>query len=240
MYETWDLVAALVIVFGAAVLQGSIGFGLSLASVPLLTLLDPGFVPVPLQIIAVPVALSALVRERGRVDLAGVGWVMAGRVPGSIVAAIVLGFVVERTLDLLIGSVVLVAVVILASGITLPLTRVTRLVVGVVSGFSGTASAIGGPPVALLYRNEAGPTVRSTLGTILGFGMIINLVVLTAAGLVDRHDVVTALMLAPAAAAGFLASSRVKHRADGEVLRNAILVVASVAAVGLLVRAALP
>lgn len=238
MYEPWILVGAMLIVFLGAALQGSVGFGFAVLSVPILTLLDPAFVPVAPQILALPMSIAALLRERGGLDTAGVGWIIVGRVPGALLAAAVLSIAVDRTLDLLIGSIVLVAVLILASGVRVPLNVFTRIGAGVFSGFSGTASAIGGPPVALLYRTQTGPTVRSTLGTIFAIGIVINLVVLVATGIADRDDLRTALILAPAAAIGFAASSLLHRRVEGRILQNGILIVATISAVGLLARAA--
>lgn len=239
MYETPVLIGAMLIVFLGAALQGSIGFGYAVLSAPILTLLDPRFVPVAPQIIAFFLSIAALMRERGGLDTSGVGWIIVGRVPGALIAAAVLAVAVDRTLDLLIGSIVLVAVLILASGISVPLNTATRIAAGVFSGFSGTASSIGGPPVALLYRNQTGPTVRSTLGTIFAIGIVINLVVLTATGILDGDDLKTAGLLAPASFVGFASSSLLHRRVEGAVLRNGILVVATVSAVGLLVRAAI-
>ncbi|MDX1449069.1 MAG: sulfite exporter TauE/SafE family protein [Acidimicrobiia bacterium] len=239
MYEMPVLAGAMLVVFLGAALQGSVGFGYAVLSVPLLTLLDPRFVPVAPQIIAFFLSVAALLRERGGLDTAGVGWIIVGRVPGALLAAAVLSVVVDRTLDLLIGSIVLVAVLLLATGISVPLNTSTRIAAGLFSGFSGTASAIGGPPVALLYRNQTGPTVRSTLGTIFAIGIVINLVVLTLTGILDSDDLKTAAMLAPASFLGFAGSSLLHRRVEGRVLRNGILAVASVSAVGLLTRAAL-
>lgn len=239
MYETWTLVGALLIVFCGGALQGSVGFGFAVLSVPILTLLDPGFVPVAPQVLALPMGIAAVLRERAGVDMSGVGWIIVGRVPGSFAAAAVLTFAVGKTLDFLIGFLVLVTVLILGSGVQVPLNRWTRMAAGLFSGFSGTASAIGGPPVALLYRNQTGPTVRSTLGTIFSIGLMINLAVLTVTGILNSDDLKTALILAPAAALGFASSSLLHRRVEGRILRNGILGVASIAAVGLLLRAAL-
>jgi len=229
----------MVIVLLGAALQGSVGFGFAVLSVPILTLLDPNFVPVAPQIIALPMSVAALLRERGGLDMSGVGWIIVGRVPGALAAAAVLSFAVGRSLDFLIGGIVLVAVLILASGVRVPLNTTTRIAAGAFSGFSGTASAIGGPPVALLYRGQTGPTVRSTLGTIFSIGIVINLVILTVTGILDRDDIVTALILAPAATLGFAGSSLLHRRVEGRILSNGILVIATISAAGLLLRAAL-
>lgn len=237
MYEPWTLAGAMLIVFLGAAVQGSVGTGFAVVSAPILTLIDPDFVPIAPQFLALMIAVSALVRERGGLDMAGVGWVILGRIPGSIAAAAVLMYAVGRTLDFLIGSIVLIAVLVLMSGVRVPLTTGTRIVAGVFSGFSGTASSIGGPPIALLYRDQTGPTVRSTLGVIFAIGIVINLIVLTVTGILDRNDIITAAMLAPATALGFAGSSLLHKRVEGAVLRRGILVVAAVSAIALLLRA---
>jgi uncharacterized protein len=239
MYEIWELAGALLVVFLGAALQGSVGFGFAVLSAPILALLDPGFVPVAPQILQLPLTVAALLREHGGIDKTGLGWVLFGRLPGTLLAALVLSVAVGRTLDLLIGSIVLVAVLILASGARVPLNPYTRFFAGVFSGFSGTASSIGGPPIALLYRYQTGPTVRSTLGVIFAVGVSINLVVLAVTGIADTDDVVTALILAPAATLGFAGSSLLHRHVEGRILRTGILVVSSIAAVGLLIRTVL-
>lgn len=237
VFDPWILVIALVIAFAAAVVQGSVGFGFAVTSAPLLALLDGDFVPVPIQLISIPLAVVAAVREWDRVDLSGVGWIITGRVPGSILAAWVLTVAAQRTVDLLIGGIVLIAVVAIGTGVSIPMTTGTKLVAGLTAGFSGTASSIGGPPIALLYRNEPGPTVRATMGLILAIGLCINVTVLTIAGLVGMSDLVAAAAIGPAAALGFLLSSRLTAHFDGAFLRRAILVVAATAAVALIARA---
>ena len=239
VFEVWVVVAAVVLVFAGGVLQGSIGFGFAVLSAPLLALIDQTFVPIAVQFAALPLSIAASARERTHADFAGVGWIILGRLPGTIVAALVLTVAVERTLDILIGTIVLGAVVVFATGAHIPMTVRTRVAAGFASGFSGTASAIGGPPLALLYGRQRGPTVRSTLGTIFAIGLVINLTVLAIAGLVGSDDLWAAAIIVPPALAGFLVSSKVKHLADGDALRRGILAVAAVAALGLLARALL-
>jgi uncharacterized protein len=239
MYDPWTLAGAMLVVLLGAALQGAIGFGFAVVAAPILTLLDPGYVPVAPQILVLPMGVAALMRERAGADFSGLGWVVTGRVPGSLVAALVLGVATAKTLDLLIGGLVLVAVLILGSGLTVPLNRTTRFWAGLVSGFTGTASSIGGPPVALLYRTQSGPTVRATLGTIFSIGIVINLIVLAVTGLIVRDDLVISAILAPAAVIGFAASSLVTKHVEGRILRNGILIVATVSAVALIVRGVL-
>ena len=223
------------VVVVAAALQGSIGFGLAVLSVPILTVVDPVFTPIPTLILSLFVGVGTLVRERGDLDLEGLGWVISGRVPGALLGAWVLSIATERALGIIIGVIVLLAVGVLSSGLSVRLSRISRVIAGLISGFSGTSAGIGGPPIALLYGRQAGPVVRSTLGAIFTIGITINLLILTAVGVLTSTDIGVAVLLSPAMILGFFISGRLRPHVDGERVRIGILAVSSVAAVSLLV-----
>ena len=140
----------------------------------------------------------------------------------------------QRMLGAVIGLIVLVAVAVLASGATVTLNNTNRLIAGTISGFSGAASAIGGPPIALLYRQEQGPVVRSTLGAIFATGIAINLLILWFAGLLLPFHVAIAAALLPATFVGFVASGWLHRHVEGARIRVAILGVSGFAALALL------
>ena len=223
------------VVVVAAALQGSIGFGLAVLSVPILTVVNPAFTPIPTLILSLFVGAGTLVRERGDLDLEGLGWVISGRVPGALLGAWVLSIATERALGIIIGVIVLLAVGVLSSGLSVRLSRISRVIAGLISGFSGTSAGIGGPPIALLYGRQAGPVVRSTLGAIFTIGITINLLILTAVGILTTSDIGVAVLLSPAMILGFFISGRLRPHVDGERVRIGILAVSSVAAVSLLV-----
>jgi len=231
-----DMALAWIVTFGAAALQGSIGFGFAVLSVPLLTLVDPTLTPIPQIFLALPMAVAALWRERGRLDVTGIGWIVVGRIPGALLGAWILVRIDERLLSAIIAAVVLGAVVAIARGYTIRLDRRNRVIAGLVSGFTGTTAAIGGPPLALLYRDAEGGVIRSSLGAIFTIGVAINLTLLGVTGAITVHDVVVALALAPPMAAGFAVSGRLLHRVEGHAVRVGILVVSSLAAVALLAK----
>ncbi len=237
MPSLFDLVLAWIVTFGAAALQGSIGFGFAVLSVPLLTLVDPALTPIPQIFLALPMAVAALWRERTRLDVSGIGWIVAGRIPGAFLGAWILTRIDERLLSVIIAVVVIGAVVAIGRGLTIRLDRTNRIVAGLISGFTGTTAAIGGPPLALLYRDADGGLVRSSLGAIFTIGIVINLTLLGFTGAIRSHDLFVAVLLAPAMGAGFAVSGRLLHRVEGRVVRTGILVVSAIAAAGLLVQA---
>lgn len=234
-YSPEQLIAAFVVAFVSAVLQGSIGFGYAVLGVPLLTLIDPSFTPVPVLLVALPQTVAAAVRERGQLDVEGIGWIIGGRIPGALVGAWILTVVTEQVLDGIIAVIVLAAVLSLGLGVTIRLNAATRAAAGFASGFAGTTSAIGGPPIALLYRSAEAGTIRSSLGAVFTIGILINLAALWATGVIVAADFVAAGTLLAPTLAGFASSGWVKGRIPDDRVRAGILVLAALAAAGLLV-----
>ncbi len=222
----------------AAAVQGTIGLGFNIVSVPVMSLINPLLAPVPSLILSLPQTVASVAREHTGVDRSGVMWIMAGRLPGAAIGVWLLSIATDRLLDLMIGSLVLVAVVILASGIHVHRNRSIEFSAGVFAGVASYVSTIGGPPMALLYSRSEGATVRSTLGLIFFVGTSVTVIVRILAGDITRTDWVLGLSLLPAAGIGFSLSSLLKERAVPSKLRISILIISAVAAGALLVRAA--
>jgi uncharacterized membrane protein YfcA len=235
--EILEFALSVAVVMLAAAVQGTIGLGFNIVAVPLMSLINPVLAPVPQLILSLPQAAGSFARERGGVDRSGVLWIVIGRLPGVAIGVWLLSVASDRMLDIFVGSLVLVAVLILASGIKLVRNRAVEFGAGVFAGVSSYVSAIGGPPVALLYSKDEGPTVRATLGLIFTIGTSLSLVVRTFSGHVTWADVLVGGALAPAAALGFALSSRLKERVSPRHLRSSIFIVSSVAATALLGRA---
>ena len=236
MFTTLELIIAWIVTFVAGVLQGVMGFGFNLMTVPVLTIVDPAFTPIPQLMLSLPMTIAAAWRERDHLDTAGVGWVVAGRVPGSLVGAVVLTVVAERVLGIVIAAIVLVAIGAIAAGLSVRLTRRNRVLAGLLSGFTGTTAAIGGPPLALLYRDEQGGAIRSNLGMIFTVGLTVSLASLAVAGAFTATDAEAAAWLATPMLAGYGISGKVRSRLRPSVVRQGILVVSGVAAAVLLIQ----
>lgn len=233
MSAEWVAVAVAVTI-GAAI-QGSIGFGLGVFAVPILALIDPDFVPVPVLLASIVLSISGFLRERTETDFRGAGRVLVGRVPGSVIGVVLLTLVSTRTLSIVIGVMVLLAVASFARGWSIPITPATEVATGVVSGALGTSTAVGGPPVALLYSRNRGPEVRATLSAILMVGMTVNIVALGIGGFLTADSVTRAAFLIVPTLIGFALSSWTKRHVDGAVLRRGILLASGFSATTLLV-----
>jgi uncharacterized membrane protein YfcA len=236
---TPEFAVAFIVSFFAAALHSTVGFGFALLSVPILSLLNPVFAPVPQLLVVFPLTLAIVWRERHAVEVRSTLWIFVGRVPGALVGVALLKVASASVLDVLMSSMVISGVVIVVSHGTFRRTPAREVVAGIASGTMAMVSAIGGPPIALLYRNDTGPTVRANLGLVFAIGVCITLSVRTAAGEVSWDEVVVGLALLPAVGLGLRASRSLIPRVDGPRLRNFIVVVAGAAAALLLVRGVL-
>lgn len=229
--------AVAVAVLLGAVVQGSIGFGLNLIAAPVLALVDPTLVPGPAIVIAFVFTLLQVVRERRSIDLSSVRWAFLGRLPGSAVGALAVAVLSPRALSLGIAAAVGLAVAVTASGVHVAPTRTILLGAGALSGLMGTASSIGGPPMAMALHGTGGASMRGTLSAFFLLGSALSVAVLSAVGEFGTGDVVASAVLLPPLVVGFLASRLVAPHVDAGRLRAAVLVVSSLAALSVVASA---
>ncbi|MCP3811514.1 sulfite exporter TauE/SafE family protein, partial [Mycobacteriaceae bacterium Msp059] len=139
----YGIVAAAIVL--ASCMQASIGFGMGMLAAPIVAIVDPGLIPGTLIMLATMVTLMVVVREREDIDLAGTGWALAGRVPGTVAGALLLVVMPGELLAYALSAVVLGGVALTSMG-WIPAPRRRNLVLaGATSGLLGTATSIGGP-----------------------------------------------------------------------------------------------
>ena len=137
-------IVALVVTLLAATVQGVVGMGFAMVSVPILALIDPSLAPVPQLLMTLPVTVTMAWRERYHLRLSGIWWVIAGRFPGAAIGVALLAVATRRALEVAIAITVFVAVVVLASGLHLRRNALTEFGAGVFSGTSGLVASVGG------------------------------------------------------------------------------------------------
>lgn len=231
------LAVAFVVTFVAATVQGTVGFGFAVLSVPLLALMDSRLAPVPQLFLSLPLCIWVAWRDRRAIKIAEVSWILVGRLPGAGLGVVLLTTLSSRWLDGMIAAVVVVAVVIMGSGREVARTRWTKFGAGVVSGTFAMVASIGGPPLALLYGKSKGETLRANLAAVFVLGLLVTIAVRQAAGAIHTTDVILAAWLLPAVLLAAYVSGPLSSRVEGPPLRRAVLLISSLAAIGLLLRA---
>jgi uncharacterized membrane protein YfcA len=232
-----EIAIALVLAAIGATLQGSIGFGLAVVSAPILLLLDPVWVPGPMLLAASLLVILITVRDRRHIIGGDVALGTLGRLVGTVPAAFALRAASSQAYDLAFGIIVLIAVVLSASGWHIARTRINVVIAGALSGIAGTVSSIGGPPMTLVYQHEKGPTVRSTMSAIFIVGTFISLAGLWWAGRFGKVELMLGTILMPAVLLGFELSRYTAPRLDAAHTRPAILTVSAASAIVILIRA---
>ncbi len=112
-----------------------------------------------------------------------------------------------------------------------PITGPSSTTAGFVSNAFGTAVAIGGPPVALLFQHHRGPTTRSTLGAFFAVSAVLSIVAYALAGELHPEQLLFALALLPALVLGMWTSRHLHPFVDRGWLRPAVLAVSAIAGI---------
>lgn len=235
MTPTGFALASGAVALGAYV-QGGAGFGAALVAAPLVVLVEPSLVPGPLILAFAVLTYLMAWRERAHLDLKMLGWAAAGRVPGSVIGAMLVASLAHDALDVAFGVIILVLVGISAWGVHVAPTPATEVAVGVLSGVSGTATSVGGPPLALLYQRVDGPTFRATLAALFAVGTVVSLVSLRAVGELSGAGVAAGVALVPAVLVGLWASRHAMRLVDRGYLRPAVLTLSALSGTVVLLR----
>ena len=220
----------------ASCMQASIGFGMGMLAAPIVAIVDPKLIPGTLIMLATIVTLLVVLREHQQIDLAGTGWALAGRVPGTIAGALLLAALPGNALALMLAGVVLAGVVLTSIGWMPAPHRRNLVLAGATSGVLGTATSIGGPPMALVWQNTTGARLRGTMSGFFLVGSVLSIAVLAVTGAVDHQTFTWFALLIPAVVAGYVLSRLVNRLLDRQRQRWLAIVISTAGAVVLIAR----
>jgi uncharacterized membrane protein YfcA len=237
--DPWTLTALAVAVLVGSALQGVVGLGLGLVLAPVIGLTEPELLPGLALWLAMVYPLLTLSRDWRSADRRGLAWALGARVPGTVAGVWLVAVAPIRLLNVLVGAMVLVAVLVTAHAPRIELSRPTLVAAGFASGITGTATSIGGPPLAIIYQREDPDVLRSTLGAYFVLGAAFSLVGLGISGDMTLQEFHVSLLLTPLLLLGFLISGPMRARLDAARIRRFLLSVCAASAILLIVRSVL-
>jgi uncharacterized membrane protein YfcA len=237
---SWQIVVLIgLVAMAGAYVQAVVGLGLGLLTAPVVALVEPSLVPVLPLWLALLISGLNLVDEHEHVDWRSTAWSLPARVPGTIVGAWLVASFTEAQIGVALAAMVLLAVALTIRTVDVPLNPASLAVAGFVAGATGTATSVGGPPIALLYQRGVPEVVRATLSVFFFVGVIVSLTGLALTGSLHREPSLLALVLSPTVVVGYVVGRRTRSLVEGEVFRWAVLGVSTVSALALLVHSAL-
>ncbi|MGI9309348.1 MAG: TSUP family transporter [Gammaproteobacteria bacterium] len=236
MFTGAELGLAIAAVILGSVVQTLSGVGGGFIIVPLLALIDLAWIPGSLVLSSMSLSGLMAWRERQAVDSAHMLPMMIGVMAGGAAGASLLTMVGFEQLGLVFGSMILLAVVVVMSGLHVKLSNGSAATAGFVAGTMGASSGIGAPVLALLYQDQSGPRVRATLALLYTVASFLILIALLVSGNFGWEDFYRGLALIPGFLIGYMMSFKLTSRLDHGGTRTIILVVSATAGIVLVLR----
>ena len=211
--------------------RGYSGFGFALAAMPILTLVLPPAAAVPAILpIELAIGMVTIPEFRGDVARPTLGYLVLGTLVGTPLGLTVLAFAPAEAMRFAIGVAVFIAVLVLWRR-PVPAARVTGIGpfagAGLISGLLNGGTALSGPPVivALLASGLPVQATRATIMAFIAISAALGIALAFAGGLYTANILLTALIIAPCAAAGAFAGNAVFARTAHGHYRSASLAI---------------
>jgi uncharacterized membrane protein YfcA len=224
-----EILFAVTVIFVGSFVQSSIGFGLAIIAAPLLYFIDPLYVPAPITVCALTLSVANSAKFWKSISFAGLKYAILGRIPGTVAGGMLLLWIDQRALALWLGISVIAAVALSLSNVMLKPTSPAMFSAGFLSGFMGTSSSIGGPPMALVLQHEANDFIRANLAAFFVVSCILSLAMLAAVDRFAMPHLLISLPLMPATLAGYWVAMKTLHLISHQRLRKASLILCGVA-----------
>ena len=222
------LIAVLVIVAGSFI-QTAIGFGLAVIAAPILYFMNPDYVPAPITVAALTLSLANAWRFRQSISFTGLKFAFLGRVPGTVGGGLLIFWIDQRTLGLWLGMSVLAAVWLSLGKVAFRPTRPAMFTAGFLSGFMGTSTSIGGPPMALVLQHQTADFIRANMAAFFVVSCVLTLIMLSLVGRFGEQQLLLSLPFLPATLLGYWLAMRSVHLITSRMLRLGSLTLCCIA-----------
>jgi uncharacterized membrane protein YfcA len=245
--ELLPLALAMLVIGGAAVVKGAIGFGFPLIALPLLaTILDARSAVIILSLASVIGNLGVLVRGRGsKATLRRLAPTIAGLVAGTIAGALLLARIDAALLGIIVGVCALVFAVTSTLKPTLAVPPVVErylaLPLGLAGGVLGGSTGIFSP-ILVSYLHALHLDKREFVFFVtflFMIGGIVQVISFTQLGLYDARLLTIILASTVPNIIGIWIGIRLQDRIDPMVFRRLVLAVVFLSALNLIVRGVL-
>ena len=231
-----DYLLVSAVIFVGACLQGAGGVGFGMFVAPILALWHPELLPGPLLVLGGCLAGMSAVREHQSIDFKGLRYALAGRIPSSFAGSLAFSVLPVTLLSVVFAVLILLAVLLSFLGWRVTPTPRNLFTAGLASGFMGTITSVGAPPMAIVMQNVPPAQLRATLGAFFVVGAVISIVALAWVGRFGLVELKYGFALVLPLLCGFALSNQLAARIRREHIRLLVLWMSGLAAAALLVR----
>ena len=231
-----QIILANLALLAGACLQGVAGYGIGTLAAPLLFLISPTLVPAPLVLNAVVLTIFMVLRNRGALQIREVRFAIGGGAAGMLLAGLTLLLISPKGFELVFGVLILIGVLLSVAGLRPALNARNSVLAGAASTYMGTITAVGGPPIALIYQNQKGPLVRANMSAFFLVASFFSIAALVASGYLGNRELQLFAVTFPGVIIGFWLSGKLVNRMPFDGLKPVILGIAAVAGAAALVR----
>ena len=219
----FELVFIASLLFIASSIQGLLGYGFAVISSPILVQIDPVLVPALLSLLAFPLTIKIFTRERSQVIWSPMKYLLIGRLAGGPLGLICLIYLEQRILSITVGAIVLFAGLASYFGWTLERNFRNSFNAGMFSGIFAMIAGVGGPPIAILYRDTKGKEFRPSLNAVFTFGILITLTLLLIDGRIYQDHFFLFLYMIIPTFLGISLSSKLFMKVSDKVISNGVI-----------------
>ena len=231
-----EVVIVVVAATVGSISQSCTGIGFGLLAGPVLVGIDADFAPGPLMAPTLLITARHVVVERHHLDRRGIVRMAIGAPVGLAGGLAVLTAISDRALTLLIGAVVVLAAVVVLSGVAPRPTSRRMIGVGALTAFTGVAAGLPGPPIAIAYHDAQPPRLRSTGSLFITVFIVVATALMVMVGEFGGREAGLSLLLVPPIIFGLFAARYIRPLIDATIFRPVILVLAGLGGLALILR----
>lgn len=233
--DSATVLALIAVTLGIGV-QAWIGIGFGLLSAPLLYLISPAYVPGPVLLLGFVLSLMVVIRHREHLNWPRVLTASVARVPGAWFGAMLLSLLPPPWLAITLGLALLLALLVTRYRFALEPGRSSLLVAGFSSGVMGTATSVGGPPMAMVYQNTERLQSRNELALFFLLTTPVSLIMLIWNGLFDLETLWLTLPVLPGVVAGYALAGLLARYVDPQRAKSAVFALSVMGAMMVLMK----
>lgn len=218
----FELIFLALLLFISASVQGVLGFGFAVIASPIIVQIEPALVPQLLSLLGLPLALRVFIREKSKVNWKPMKFLVAGRIIGGPIGLLFLTTLNPDLLSISVGAIVLSAGLGSYFGWNLKRNSINALIAGTFSGIFGMIAAIGGPPIAILYRGTKGSEFRPSLNAVFTLGIMITLSLLLFTGNILQDHLILFIYLVLPVLLGIRISSSLFSKVSDKLIADMV------------------